>query len=132
MRKELEDLVEELGLMGEVLLIGFVSNVYSYFKKAKAGVLSSTIEGFPNVLLQMMSQNERVVSTTCAGDIYTIPGLFLAEPKSQESLENALHKALDPNEIRDKSNYLFLDYLKERTIENYMSVVENNLKEKQL
>ncbi len=132
LRKELEDLVEELEMVGEVLLIGFVNNIYPYFKKAKAAVLSSTIEGFPNVLLQMMSQNERVVSTICAGDINNISGLFLAEPNDQESLENALHKALDPIENRDKSNFQFLDYLKERTIEKYMSVIDNNLKGKQL
>ncbi len=132
LRNELEDLVEEIELAGEVKLIGFVANVYPYFKKANACVLSSTIEGFPNVLLQMMSQNERVVSTTCAGDIDKIPGIFLAEPNNQKSLEKALHCALGSNKNRPQNNILFLEYLKERSIENFIRTIDINLKRKQL
>ncbi len=130
MRKELEILVDKLGLIEDVKLVGFVKDVYPYFKKAKVCIISSRVEGFPNVLLQMMSQNERVVSTTCAGEIDTVPGLILAKPNDQGSLEKAMNTALDQDNYRIQNKPLFLSYLKERTIENYINKIDHSLKRK--
>src|SRR5690606_20880375 len=73
LKQELIYLATSLNIEQDVIFWGFVENVYPFFKKAKACVISSRVEGFPNVLLQMMSQNSNVVSTTCAGGIDTIP-----------------------------------------------------------
>lgn len=93
-RGHLQSLIGSLGLEGQIVLYGHVKNVYPFFKHAEVCVVSSRIEGFPNVLLQMMSQNDTVVSTKCAGGIEEIKGLFLAEPEQEESLGTAIKQAL--------------------------------------
>jgi len=68
-RHNLQQIIERLGLYDKVVLKGFVSNPFPYFKKAQVCVVSSIREGFPNVLLQMMALNQSVVSTLCADGI---------------------------------------------------------------
>jgi len=105
----LKELAMEKGLVDKVLFPGFSDDVYSYFKYAKACVVSSRIEGFPNVLLQMMASNSRVVSTTCAGGIDEIPGIFLAKPSDVNSLKLAIENAISAStefdlEIQEQFN----------------------------
>ena len=69
LRSHLEAKINDLNLVSKILLPGRVSNIFDYFKLARVCVVSSRIEGFPNVLLEMMSQNTNVISTRCAGDI---------------------------------------------------------------
>ena len=64
-RKNLERIVDELGLLGRVRLPGFVRNPYAYMRRANVFVLSSAWEGLPNVLLQAMACGCPVVSTDC-------------------------------------------------------------------
>lgn len=64
-KPQLEALVRELGLEGEVTLPGFVDNPYAYMAKAKVFVLSSAYEGFGNVLAEAMAVGTSVVSTNC-------------------------------------------------------------------
>ena len=42
-------------------------------------IVSSIIEGFPNVILEMMSQNTNVISTKCAGGIDKLKGVITVE-----------------------------------------------------
>lgn len=64
-RKNLANLVENLGLQGVVDLPGFVENPFSYFKNSSVFVLSSLHEGLPNALIQAMMLGVPVVSTDC-------------------------------------------------------------------
>jgi len=93
-RQKLENQIKELGIGQSVVLHGHINNVYPYFRRAKLCVISSIKEGFPNVLLQMMSQNQKVVSTKCAGAIDKINGLHLAEINNVESLYLAIKNCL--------------------------------------
>ena len=120
-RTNLEGLITQLNLEGDVLLQGFVDNVYPYFKKATVCVVSSRVEGFPNVLLQMMSQSSKVVSTTCAGGIEDIPGIQVSETNNQYNLEEAIIKAL--NSKKDNRT-LFDEYLQSRDISSFMTKVD--------
>lgn len=115
----------QLNLEKDIIFRGFVENVYPFFKYAEACVVSSRIEGFPNVLLQMMSQNSQVVSTTCAGGINEIPGIHISEPDHTDSLKLAIDSAL-----RSKANnrILFNDFLKNRDISSFINHVNNSLK----
>jgi glycosyltransferase involved in cell wall biosynthesis len=65
LRSELEMLVRELGLEGDVALPGFVDNPFPYMARAAVFVLSSAWEGLPNVLIQAMALGTPVVSTDC-------------------------------------------------------------------
>jgi len=120
-RDKLSSLAEALGLSDKVHMPGRVDNVYPYFKKASACVVSSRIEGFPNVLLQMMSQNANVVSTLCAGGIENIPGLNTCAPDDAVHLTHQLKEVLDSSEEkREERAKSFERFLYENSLDNYV------------
>lgn len=119
LKPALQSQIEKLNLTDDVLLLGHVANVYDYFKTAKLCVVSSRIEGFPNVLLQMMSQNNAVVSTKCAGGIDMINGVITAETNDKNSLSNAILKGLYDADNTD-NRVKFDTYLSERDINQFI------------
>lgn len=64
-RPELEALIAELGLSDSVALPGYVENPLKYFARADAFVLSSLVEGLPNVLVEAMLCGCTPVATDC-------------------------------------------------------------------
>lgn len=64
-RRELETLVRELGIAGDVSLPGAVENPYSYLARAVAFVLSSRWEGLPTVLIEALACGVPVIATDC-------------------------------------------------------------------
>lgn len=123
LRGSYEAQVAKYGLMDCIHMPGFKKNVYPWFRKARLCVISSRVEGFPNVLLQMMSQNTNVVSTLCAGDIDKIKGLQTCPPKSVEALADTIELALSENN-NDTNRQLFDEELRSRSVENYVMIVE--------
>lgn len=65
LRSELEGLILELGLSGVVSLLGYVENPLKYFARADIFVLSSHVEGLPNVLVEAMMCGCTPVATDC-------------------------------------------------------------------
>lgn len=121
LRDELQTLINNLNIQDKVKLIGFVDNPYPYFKYAKACVISSRIEGFPNVLLQMMSCNNKVVSTLCAGDIKYIDGIYKCQTENVDDLAMQISNCL--NEDTENNRAIFDAFLEERTFKNYMDKI---------
>lgn len=64
-KESLEKLIEKLQLTAHVRLLGFVENVNEYIRNAKFLVLSSSVEGFPMVLLEALQQKTPVISFDC-------------------------------------------------------------------
>lgn len=64
-RVELEALIAKLNLGNSVKLLGYVDNPLKYFKHADVFVLSSLVEGLPNVLVEAMMCGCTPVSTDC-------------------------------------------------------------------
>lgn len=127
-RQYLESLINSLDISDNVLLPGFAENVYYYFNIAKVCVVSSLLEGFPNVLIQEMYLCDNVVSTLCAGDINNIKGLITCEPGSPKSLEHAINKALNLNSSQLKENRLLYDKeLATRSVEAYIKTIEDSV-----
>jgi len=121
-KDNLQKQIINLGLESQITLFGFVKNPIPFFKNAKACVVSSLIEGFPNVLLQMMSQNDRVVSTICAGGINEINGLFTCVPGNPNLLAEKIYEALltkDVSQIRNSFNL----YLNKNSLKNYIATL---------
>lgn len=61
----LRRLAEEEGVGNAVHFLGFDSNPYRYLARAKAFVLTSRFEGFPNVLAEAMICGLPVIATDC-------------------------------------------------------------------
>jgi glycosyltransferase involved in cell wall biosynthesis len=66
-RPELENLVQELNLLEDVSLPGFVANPYPYMRHAAVFVLSSRWEGLPGVLIEALYSGSSLISTDCPG-----------------------------------------------------------------
>ena len=65
-RKQLEDLAKDLHLSEEdIAFPGFVSNPFAYMKRASVLAMSSTWEGFGNVIVEAMALGTPVVATDC-------------------------------------------------------------------
>jgi len=64
-RIRLEKLISDLGLKEKVFMPGFVKNPFPYIKRASVFVLSSKVEGLPNVILQALALGRPVVATDC-------------------------------------------------------------------
>lgn len=125
-KDNLHKLIINLELTGSVFLKGFVKNVYPYFEKAKICIVSSRIEGFPNVLLQMMSQNTKVISTLCAGGIKDLKGVFTVEVDDINELSSMMTYVLNQDTI--KNRLIFDIFLKKRDINVFMKKISDSIK----
>lgn len=65
LRGELERLVGELGLSGDVQLPGFSPNPYACMSRAAVYVLSSAWEGMPNSLIEALALGTPLVAADC-------------------------------------------------------------------
>lgn len=126
-RNELQILIDKLELSMDVELKGFVNDVYPYFKTAEACVVSSRIEGFPNVLLQMMSQNTKVVSTRCAGGIKDLKGVLTCAAGDVQELYKAMNTILNPSCDCRQNRTLFDEELKLRSPQSFVSTLKEFL-----
>lgn len=124
-RQLLQDRVNIMGLTSSVHMPGYVQNVYAYFEKAQVCVLSSRIEGFPNVLLQMMSQNTKVVATLSAGGISEIPGIFTCETENVEALKENIVLALKKD--AEGNRLIFNAFLTARTQTSFYRIMMENI-----
>tara|TARA_B100001758_G_C18377172_1_gene595032 strand:- start:648 stop:1766 length:1119 start_codon:yes stop_codon:yes gene_type:complete len=117
-RQALEELIHDLDLTKRVFLPGSVGNISVWYEKADLFVLSSIVEGFPNVLLEAMSYGIPSVSFDCdtgPRDMIQnkINGLLVDPNEKELGLSNAIslltteeefrsYIALNSIEIRDK------------------------------
>lgn len=124
-RVKLESLSKDLGVFEKVFLVGFKNNVYTYFRYARVCVVSSRIEGFPNVLLQMMSQNNAIVSTLCAGGIDEIPSIYTCEPDNVEKLADQVGKVLVMDNVGNRE--LFDTFLSRRSVPGFVEQINQYL-----
>lgn len=66
MEEELKQKVSDLGLMDKVIFCGFELNPFKYVSRCDCFVLSSDVEGFPNVLIEALACSKPVISTDCS------------------------------------------------------------------
>lgn len=107
------------GLSDLVVLLGNRPNPYPVFAACSLGLVTSEVEGFPNVLLEMMACGVRhIVTTPCAGDLALLRGIVVAKSFEPDLLAEALHQAVmrgaDPRgdyeaALRERDLETFLD-----------------------
>lgn len=64
-RTELMHFIQEMGLVQDVDIVGFVQNPYPYMKQCSVFVLSSKFEGLPNALIEALACGAKIVATDC-------------------------------------------------------------------
>ncbi|KAB2814333.1 glycosyltransferase [Phaeocystidibacter luteus] len=94
LKEELMELGESLGIAERLHFLGHVANPFPYMKAARLCVMSSRIEGYPNVLLQMLALNPHVMSTNCAGGVDELPLHGVAPTDDVDGLLNQMNQAL--------------------------------------
>jgi len=97
-RNLLESEIKQLNLVNDILLPGFVHNVYDYLYHSDLFVLSSEWEGFGNVIVEAMAFNKPIVSTNCPDG-------------PSEILENGKWGILTENEDEDGLSFAMLKVL---------------------
>lgn len=97
-RENLLELIRKESLCEKVFLLGRISNPFKWFACSKIGIVTSEIEGFPNVLLEMMASGvNQLVSTPCVENLVDIPGLVVTEDCSENSIYDSLSEVLKVN-----------------------------------
>lgn len=120
MEEELKQKVKDLGLMDKIIFCGFDKNPFKYVSRSDCFVLSSDVEGFPNVLIEALACGKPVISTDCSSgprellapatdlhhraiNTYEIGEYGILTPvKDVISLANAMKKMMEDEALRKK------------------------------
>lgn len=98
LRNALQAKVDALGLQDSVRLLGYVENPLKYFARARVFVLSSLVEGMPNVLVEAMMCGCTPVAADCpTGPRELLDGGrigYLVAPQSPSALAAGIMGAL--------------------------------------
>jgi glycosyltransferase involved in cell wall biosynthesis len=125
-RVQLENMVRELGLAGDVDLPGFVQNPYAYMRQASVFVLSSLWEGLPNSLIEAMACGCPVVSTDCpSGPVEILDeGKYghLVPMGNPHTLAEAIGKVLDGDVRKPPCSWLE-KYNLETVLDEYLAAM---------
>jgi glycosyltransferase involved in cell wall biosynthesis len=126
LRLHLQALADQLLIHSRVWLLGEVHDPRALFKHARVCVVSSKLEGFPNVLLEMMTVNGSVVSTLCADGIQDLPGVITCKPEDALAMISALNEALSLSETERNQRFKWMQsYLKRRNYSSYWDSIVN-------
>lgn len=94
--EKLRKMAEDLGVVRKVIFTGKINNPIQWFANARVGVISSEIEGFPNVLIEMMASGiDYVISTPCTDGVYQLPNVIVTADCSIDEIKKALEHALE-------------------------------------
>lgn len=96
--EKLKEICFELRLSSHVSFMGNVSNPASYFAVSDIGIISSRVEGFPNVVLEMMASGiKQVISTPCTPAIKELPNVIVSAGFSKDEILNLLTSSAESN-----------------------------------
>lgn len=126
-RENLDKLVKKLNIQNKVIFTEKISNPIQWFAKADIGVISSEIEGFPNVLIEMMaSGTKQVITTPCTDGVNHIPHISITESCSVQAIEKSIHNYLcNPIDMSTENQRYIRD---NRSVEAFWQKVEEYIK----
>lgn len=106
-----KEFVQENGLQNEVVFRGLVLNVDDYYQKADLFILASTVESYPVVIIESMSNSVPIITTPVAG----VP----------ELLEDGESGFLTGGYTAEDIYYAFLRYLECRDTKRIDKIINN-------
>lgn len=127
---EMKTLADELGLKNRVKFYGYRSDRLKLLLKFWILVLPSSVEGFPQVLMEAMMYRRLVISTDVAGNNEIIThgetGLLVTK-KSPDKLAEMINYALkNYDKLKDIGNnaqiFIKENYSIEKAVENYSRI----------
>lgn len=104
-RSELEAYINELGLIGRILLPGNITDVINKIASARMFVLSSDYEGMSNALIEAMCIGLPVISTKVSGSEDLIrhnENGLLVDVNDEEALTKAIRSLLNSNVLCER------------------------------
>lgn len=122
-RNKLNELVESLNMKNKIFFTGKIANPIQWFAQAEIGVISSEIEGFPNVLIEMMaSGTKQIVTTPCSDGVQEIPNIHITRSCSINDIKASIEKVLTSptNQTIKYRQYIY----EHRSAENFWHRVE--------
>lgn len=118
---ETKDAVHRAGLDGDVVFLGQQSNPYAVMRACHYGLLTSSREGFPNAVLEMMACGLRkIVMTPCAGDLDTLTGVHVAANFEPDTLASALAEAI---RIGEDQSDVYRQAVAARSVDRYLDII---------
>ena len=105
-RKELQELINSYGLEKKIYLVGQKDNIKDYYLQSEMFVLSSKYEGFPNVLIEALSNSCACIATNCPTGpseiIANEQNGLLVENENQDALTKAIDRLYFDEELKNK------------------------------
>jgi len=128
-RSNLEVMISSLGMSRYISLIGYESDVFSWYRRAELFVLSSDYEGLPTVLIEALSVGLTVVSTDCCyGPAEILDGGkfgYLVAPRDLnaliEGIRLAASKKIDKNISQCAASRFTIDKAGEKYLDLFSS-----------
>jgi glycosyltransferase involved in cell wall biosynthesis len=127
LRCQMEAQIERLGLVGQVLMPGFVKNPTPFYAQADLFVLSSVNEGFGNVIVEALNEGTPVVSTDCPSG----PREILEEGKygiltpvaDAEAMAHAMLKSLNSLHNKEALKARAQDFTITKAADQYLALL---------
>lgn len=119
LRSEIIAYAQALKLSRHVTLTGYHSAPAALMQHCHVGLMTSDIEGFPNVILEMLAAGvSAVITTDCAGDLNEIPGVYIARSSTPAALAETLIPLLVARKQHQGEG--IVNFLLERSPENFL------------
>ena len=106
-REHLDNLLIELKARDRIFLPGSVGNMSDWYQRADLFILSSSVEGFPNVLLEAMSYELPCISFDCdtgPRDMIQngVNGILVSPQEDEQGLSEAMQSLIADESFRRK------------------------------
>lgn len=121
---KLKKMVGDLNLESKVIFTGKINNPIKWFNSAKLGVISSEIEGFPNVIIEMMAAGTKnIITTPCTDGVLGLPNVCITESCSVQALRIEIESALNCN---IDNSILYREYIEQyRSVNSFWKEIED-------